>query len=310
MIRWCFAIRCLAMLLTVHTAMLAGTPRALAVTPKAAEADAIAEEAKRRFRQGDYVIAAQLFVRANQLDPRPDRLYNIARCEEKLKHYEAAAKLLQEYIDRTQDVAGREEARIRLAELQRLAAEEQALARKAAEKAAADKAAQDQARAQQAEDKARADQAAAEKAAREKATADRSAADRAAAAKALDLPRNPTPVIVNPPATHPPVRSLTWVTAGVGGGAALTGLALYLTGVAGDGTLQGQVDKTQAGYVQGTTQAAARADQHAHANLRTAGSVVGLAGIAVLGLGTWLWWRDSQATVSLAPTGFAIAGRF
>jgi tetratricopeptide (TPR) repeat protein len=297
LIRHSLVTRCLAIALALHGGLLCVSPRVLAVSPKSksAEADAIAEEAKRRFRQGDFAIAARLFVRAQELDPRPDRVYNIARCEEKLKHYEEAARLMQQYIDSTQDVAGREEARIRLAEIQRQAAEEQAAARQVEHKAALEKAA--------------ADKQAADRAAVEKAQADQAAADRAN--RPVDMPRAATPVVIGPPA--PPaghVPTATWATLGVGGGVAVTGLALYLAGVAADSSLQGRVDTQRGGYVTGTTQASASSDQTGNAHLRTAGAVVGLAGVAILGFGTWLWWQDGQATVSVGPNGLAIAGRF
>ncbi|MBI5609184.1 MAG: tetratricopeptide repeat protein [Deltaproteobacteria bacterium] len=99
------------------------TPRA--EPDREAEANAIAEEAKRRFREGDFVIALALFEKAHALDHRPDRIYNMARCCEKLGRLREAAQWLQRYIDTTADVAGRAEAQARLAEIAKLEQEAQ-----------------------------------------------------------------------------------------------------------------------------------------------------------------------------------------
>ena len=54
------------------------------------KANAITQEAKRRFRGGEFAIARELFAQAAELGPRPDRTYNIARCDEALGNLESA----------------------------------------------------------------------------------------------------------------------------------------------------------------------------------------------------------------------------
>lgn len=119
-------------------AVLADPPAGAKTGAVSVQADAVAEEGKRRYREGEYAIALGLFQRAFELDGRADRIYNMARCCEKLGRFEEAARLLQQYIDKTEDVAGREEAGVRRREMERLAAEARAeQARQAEQRAAA-----------------------------------------------------------------------------------------------------------------------------------------------------------------------------
>ncbi|MBI5608359.1 MAG: hypothetical protein HY902_05715, partial [Deltaproteobacteria bacterium] len=94
------------------TAMLA-SPAVHAAQP-AEDAKAIAELAKRRYQEGQYDIAARLYLKAFELAKRPPLLFNAGRAREAAGQKAEAIELYRQYIAIEKDVAGREEARARI----------------------------------------------------------------------------------------------------------------------------------------------------------------------------------------------------
>lgn len=97
------------------TVALAAKPGKVAEPP----ADAVAREATRRFKEGDFAIAGDLFLRAWELAHRPTFLFNCARAYEKAGDKKAAIQRFREYLHVSDDVAGREEAQLRAARLEK-----------------------------------------------------------------------------------------------------------------------------------------------------------------------------------------------
>ena len=101
----------------VQTAM-AAAPAAEA----AAQAEELAQQATRRFKEGDFEVASALFMKAYALDKRPDRVFNAARALEQAGKAAQAIGLFTLYIEITDSVSGKAEAKVRLERLQREAA--------------------------------------------------------------------------------------------------------------------------------------------------------------------------------------------
>ncbi len=89
------------------------TPAVQASAPQD-DAKAVAELAKRRFREGQYDVAARLFVRAYEMSKRPVLLFNAGRAREMQGDGREAVRIYKQYIEVETDVAGREEARARI----------------------------------------------------------------------------------------------------------------------------------------------------------------------------------------------------
>lgn len=73
-------------------------PVAATENPRAAEADAFSDQGKALYRELKYKEAFVQFQKAQNADPRPAFLYNMAKCKEKLAEYDEAVKLLDAYI--------------------------------------------------------------------------------------------------------------------------------------------------------------------------------------------------------------------
>jgi tetratricopeptide (TPR) repeat protein len=75
----------------------------LSVSPASAapieEAKAAFAAGKEAFERGDYELALQNFLRANQLVPAPSLQYNIGNCHERLAHYKEAAAAFERYLE-------------------------------------------------------------------------------------------------------------------------------------------------------------------------------------------------------------------
>lgn len=252
------------------------------------KADAITQEGKRRFRGGEVAIAKQLFVKAAELDPRPDRTYNIARCDEALGQLDDAIRGYDAYLAVSKDVAGRAEAQVRRDNLQRkLEQQRKEKAEAEAKRRAAELAAKE---------KAEAERRAAEQAEAERRTAEQSRARAAAAANAAAAERR---------------RTGMWTMTG-GGATALVGIGLLVSGVALDASLQSDVDQRgDGGLVTGVTEADAFARRDRNTALRSAGVVSSVIGALAAGAGFYLWWEGAPpAQVALTPAGVALGGRF
>ncbi len=103
------AVATAAALLIAHVA----SPVAHAAQP-AEDAKAIAELAKRRYMEGQYDIAARLYLKAFELAKRPPLLFNAGRAREAAGQKAEAIEIYRQYIAIEKEVAGREEARARI----------------------------------------------------------------------------------------------------------------------------------------------------------------------------------------------------
>jgi len=81
-------------------AAVTGRADAMAAPPasKAREPDTVAREAQRRFRLGDYDLAAELFVGTHELSGRPALILNAASAHEKAGNVDRAVALFERYI--------------------------------------------------------------------------------------------------------------------------------------------------------------------------------------------------------------------
>lgn len=73
-------------------------PAAAVESPRAAEADGFSDQGKALYREQKYKEAFEFFLKAQNTDPRPSFIYNMARCKEKLGEYVEAVQLLEAYI--------------------------------------------------------------------------------------------------------------------------------------------------------------------------------------------------------------------
>ncbi len=101
-------------LVLAPTVPLALAPRLAAAAQPAEDAKAIAELAKRRYQEGQFDIAARLYLKAYELAKRPPLLFNCGRAREAAGQKVEAVAIYQQYIAVEKDVAGREEARARI----------------------------------------------------------------------------------------------------------------------------------------------------------------------------------------------------
>lgn len=109
------------LLLTFAMALgaLAAAPRpAAAQNDPDKDATAVAELAKKHYKNKNYDMAARLYVRAFEMCKRPNLLFNAGRARENNGERAEAIKLYRQYVDVETDVALREEARARLEALQ------------------------------------------------------------------------------------------------------------------------------------------------------------------------------------------------
>jgi tetratricopeptide (TPR) repeat protein len=142
------------------------------------------------YQRGKYVDAIREFEQSYELSRKPEILYNLAQCHDKLGQREKVVGYLKRYLKEKPKAEDREGVEAWLVNLEKaLVAERAANEKAAAEKAAVEKAAAEKtaAEARAAADKAAAEKRAAEKraaeanAAAEKATADKTVAEKQAA---------------------------------------------------------------------------------------------------------------------------------
>jgi len=82
------------------------------------DATAVAELAKKHYKNKNYDMAARLYLRAYDMSKRPNLLFNAGRSRENNGERGEAIKHYRQYVDVETDVALREEARARLEALQ------------------------------------------------------------------------------------------------------------------------------------------------------------------------------------------------
>ncbi|MBI5611299.1 MAG: tetratricopeptide repeat-containing protein [Deltaproteobacteria bacterium] len=236
---------------------------AQAVAPAdAPEADTLAREATRRFKEGDYEVAARLFERCYALDHRADRLFNAARAWEKAGRDREAVALFERYLAVSQDPVGREEARVRLA--------------RARERAAA-----------VAEPPP-------------VAAAPPTAATPTVSPGIDEPPKQSAKQPVQPVATSAVAELPSRWPAGAVSAAGLILLAAggygWFDANAQDETLSGQLARRNtAGSIVGITEVAATAKDQEISQARTWSAVAGGVGIAAVGLGLWWWFEAAPA---------------
>lgn len=76
-----------------------------------AEATELVELARRRFKEGQFEVAAKLFRRCFELTGKPAMLFNVARAHEEAGQKALAIQAFRDYLAVSTDAAGREEAR-------------------------------------------------------------------------------------------------------------------------------------------------------------------------------------------------------
>jgi tetratricopeptide (TPR) repeat protein len=97
------------------------------LTPAERAAEALYVEGDRRYAEGRYAEAVDLFRRAYATSPQPLLLYNMVNCLERLGEYAEAATVLQQYIDTADtargDLADEDTLRQRLGQIRKRADE-------------------------------------------------------------------------------------------------------------------------------------------------------------------------------------------
>ena len=263
-------------------------------TATAAEKDgaAIAETAAKRFKEGDFDLAARLFLRAVELTLRPAQLFNAGRALEQAGRAQEAMAAFDRYIAVETDAAGREEARARVQRLRETATPPPPGA----------------------------------------TTGPVATEPRPVAAETpKTLEPHPLNVRATEPSPRPlyrPVpkpstssnsamRTAGWAVMGTGAAAALAGTAVWALATRDDSTLQRQVNQVDtSGRVTGISQVTAFSHADAIASQKTIGVVVLGAGVACVAVGLAVALsapRDAESHgYWLAPTpmGVALGGRF
>lgn len=262
-----------------HPGLASAKPAAKAGGP----AEDLAKEATRRYKEGEFELAAQLFMKAYALDKRPDRVFNAARGYEKAGKAEQAIALFRLYGQITDDEAGRQEAQLRVAAL------ESGLKAKAAPPPSP----------------------------REAAPLPAPATNTAE----LPAPAEKTPPTVRAPAPMPPPAAgpqwPAWTAFGVAVLAAGGAGAMYYWVRGDEANLQESLEvRTDAGYVTGIDQEHA-VERHAlQGTVRTWAAISAGAAMAGIAAGLWLWPRRSavlaegQVAVQAGPGAVAIRVRF
>ena len=93
-------------------------PDLRAAEPGQATAVALVKEGKRRFEQGEFAIAATLFLEAYGVDKRATHLFNAARAHEKAGKAREAIELFRRYVAEADDPVGLIEAKALIAALE------------------------------------------------------------------------------------------------------------------------------------------------------------------------------------------------
>jgi tetratricopeptide (TPR) repeat protein len=262
-------------------------PRAAFAAKAAAKAgvgDELAREATRRFKEGEYDMAAQLFMKAYALDKRPDRVFNAARAYEKAAKPQEAIALFRLYRQITDDEAGRQESQLRIEALE-------------------------------AQLRAKSLEAGPLPAAGERPSPpSEPAVGLPAAASVSQLPpvapSLPGPVANQRVAAPTPARWPTAAAFGVAGVAALASAGLYVWARNDEADLDQALQQRDAnGRVTGISQADAEDLRLRQGSLRTWSAVGAGAAAAALLVGVW-WWRSGAAEVQVGASGAAVAVRF
>lgn len=290
----------IAVALAAVAAVPAWPAAAKAKVESLSEAESVAETAARRFKEGDFELAAKLFDRAYELAKKPTLLFNAGRAYEQAGQREAAVARYEAYVQVETDPGGREEAKLRAARLREQLARDGKAAQPVAAKQESPKSVEVKA---------------------EPAKPEPSALEPAKPAPAQPAPAQPELAKkqdVVPPA-HSAVQTSRvgpWVA--VAGTAALTlaGAVTWGLAVRADHTLQSAVDsRTATGITTGITQVNAFADHDSIGKRKVTGTTlmaVGGAGLA----GSLVWLLLGGSTTQAAwiaapgPDGVTLAGRF
>lgn len=283
--------------LALALAVALPVPSALA-KPKAeslSEAESVAETAARRFKEGDFELAAKLFDRAYELAKKPTLLFNAGRAYEQAGQREEALARYEAYAQIETDPGGREEAKLRAARLRDQLAKEG----KGTQPAAANP------------EPPKAEPAKPEPAKTEPAK------------PTPDGPRNPAPQESKPakkvepaPQVAQPSRTGPWIAVGTSAAVAVAGAVVWGLAIKADHALQDAVEtKNAAGQTTGITQVNA-VDDHDGINKRKATGVVLMSagGAGLVGSVAWLLLTGTPKSatwlVAPAPDGLALVGRF
>ena len=268
----------------------------------AAQAEELAQQATRRFKEGDFEVASALFMKAYALDKRPDRVFNAARALEQAGKAAQAIGLFTLYIEITDSVSGKAEAKVRLERLQR----EAAAGPKPESKP---------------EPKPEPEPAPKPKPEPEPAPKPKPEPEPGPEPQQVPGPgpkpepvATPKPSVILP-ANAPKTDYVPWIVTGAGGALAVAGLAVWLGGQSqADAVSTDLAKKDAAGSVTGISQRKAAAAIDSADTTMTAGTVLGGVGLTVAAAGAlWaLWPGQSATTVHVVPMGdgWLVGARF
>ena len=266
---------CIVAFAHVATPALAAPP-----PPAIDQAESIAQTAARRFKERQFVIAGELFLRAYGLTPRPALLFNAARSYEEAGDNAKALELFRDYAKIADDAGGRADAQVRIGLLEK-AAPKTASAPQPVEPPS-------------------------------KPELHPAAAPLVSSPIAPNVVR-PNVVVqsVSSPSRTPAVVVLT-------GGAvmSLAGVGFLLASVVSTNGLESDLAKRDAGgHIIGLRQSELSARNDTIARDKTLGAVLGGMGVAAVGVGAYLWLRPSGSSepavwVAPGPGSLAFGGRF
>jgi tetratricopeptide (TPR) repeat protein len=254
------------------------------------------------YQRGKYTDAIREFLQSYELSRKPDILYNLAQCHDKLGQRDKVVEYLKRYLAGKPKADDREQVEAWLANLERSLAQERALAeQRAAERRAAT-------------ERLAAARAAAERAAAERAAAEPAATEPAAAAAPAAATQRGAATPGAPPSAHPgrTLRITGYATLALSAAA----LVLGSVGAANAGRRANDLEtglasrddvftpKLQRDYTSG------RKDASLALGGFVAGGALAIGGALLLYFGYRA--RRGERTVVVVPTdrGAALAGRF
>lgn len=288
--------RLCAWCLTAAMVWSAGLPSEAVAKPVAkisGPAEDLAKEATRRYKEGEFELAAQLFMKAYALDKRPDRVFNAARGFEKAGKAEQAIALFRLYIQITDDEAGRQEAQLRVDALEAALRAGPATPPPAISPPTTPPPA---------------------------SSASPEPTDPAGApTMTAQSPQRPhrMPPVITAPAHSPASPWPAWTAFGIAAVAAASAGGMYYWVRKDETDLHELLEiRTDAGYVSGIDQEHAVERHLVQGTVRTWAAIGGSIALASVAVGLWLWPRPAAApqdlgpSVQVGPDGVALSVRF
>ncbi|MBI5608654.1 MAG: hypothetical protein HY902_07215 [Deltaproteobacteria bacterium] len=290
------ALAAAALALAVTAALPVATAHAKPKADSLSEAESVAETAARRFKEGDFELAAKLFDRAYELAKKPTLLFNAGRAYEQAGQREEALARYEAYVQVETDPGGREEAKLRAARLRDQLAKDGKVTQPVASNP----------------DSAKTEPAKSEPAKPDAPKPEPAKTDPGqAAADATDGKKGPPPAQAAEPS-----RTGPWIAVGTSAAVALAGAVTWGLAIKADHALQDAVDtKNAAGQTNGITQVDAMGDRDGINKRKATGVVLmSVGGAGLVGSVAWLLLSGPSTSASWlvapAPDGLALVGRF